>query len=98
MPMLGEINKSNSGGNTWNGGATSTKKWSGDVTLEFHCSQQSGHAMMGFTTHNGNTHYNDMECAFYCDSSNQLSAYEGGSHRATFAKRDAYTKPPDPLG
>merc|ERR1711871_895113 len=74
----GELRKVSSH-NTWNGGAVSKQKFDSDVTLEFNCYAHN-HITIGFTKKNSNAHYNDIECALYCDNGHLYSSEQYNDH------------------
>jgi len=78
-------------GNGWNGGAYSSRKAPGDVTLQFYCTKAQ-HTMIGLAKGNSHNSYSDIDCAMYCDQG-YLRSYELGAHKAfspvpTYESRD----------
>ena len=70
------------GGTSWNAGAHSTKiveNNPGDVTLQFRCSVKQ-RTMIGLAIGNSGVHYNDIDCAMYCDAGT-LRVQELGKHQ-----------------
>ena len=70
------------GGTGWNAGAYSTKiveNNPGDVTLQFRCSVKQ-RTMIGLAIGNSGVHYNDIDCAMYCDAGT-LRVQELGKHQ-----------------
>ena len=66
------------GGTSWNAGAHSRRLASGDVTLQFRCSVKQ-RTMIGLAIGNSGVHYNDIDCAMYCDAGT-LRVQELGKH------------------
>ena len=67
------------GGTSWNAGAHSRRLASGDVTLQFRCSVKQ-RTMIGLAIGNSGVHYNDIDCAMYCDAGT-LRVQELGKHQ-----------------